>query len=317
MSRLRARAVLVVAIVLVAARCGGRKSEPAPSAAAPAARPAARAATAVPAKPAPFVYPPPVKGHFADVNTGTFDLVDGIAYTAPGKAGTVVYATSKAIASPLLAGSPCPMTQARALTVLRAAGWAEVTLDARGKSRYFGSGMAFGGSSRQEGSGWSVRSGRVADGRATGSVVHEHGGFSFDLPVFTPGVDEVSEGERVHNNRLSASADKPAEAAVRAAYGAVREAVGRKDWTALLKALGFGEKQVEGIRGLAGIDGDLAAYADRFLDPGAISEFSTSAGAAYVGSEGTNSNDKKFVNFYHFVPCADRLVLVQISVNPQ
>ena len=76
----------------------------------------------------PYAYPAPVKGHLDDVNTGNFDLVDGIAYPASRGAGTVVYVTSKPIASPVLAGSPCPMTQARALTSIRNAGWVEVTL---------------------------------------------------------------------------------------------------------------------------------------------------------------------------------------------
>jgi hypothetical protein len=93
--------------------------------------------------PPPFKYPAPVKGHFQEKNTGEFDLVDGIACPAPGGAGTVVYVTSKSIASPVLATSPCPMMEARSLTQLRAAGWSEVRLDSKGRSDYFAAGKAF------------------------------------------------------------------------------------------------------------------------------------------------------------------------------
>jgi len=30
-----------------------------------------------------------------------------------------------------------------------------------------------------------------------------------------------------------------------------------------------------------------------------------------------NSKGAKFINFYHFAPCRERLVLVSISENPQ
>lgn len=87
--------------------------------------------------------PTPVRGHFKEINTGDFDLVDGIAWASEGE--TVVYVTSKAIASAALASSPCPMTQARFLTALRDAGWNEVTLDAKGTSNYYGNGTPYAG----------------------------------------------------------------------------------------------------------------------------------------------------------------------------
>src|SRR5215470_7163678 len=97
----------------------------------------------------PYTYPAPVKGHYKEPNIGDFDVVDGIAYPDPGGRGTVVYITSKPIASPMIAGSSCPMTHARALSQLRDASWVEVTL-AKGSSRYYAAGKSFGGSSREE-----------------------------------------------------------------------------------------------------------------------------------------------------------------------
>jgi len=201
-------------------------------------------------KPKPYTYPPPVKGHFEEINVGDFDLVDGLAYPARGGAGTVVYVSSKEIASPVLTDSPCPMTQARALTVLRNAGYVEVTLDAAGRSKYFASGKPFGGSGREEEVGgryWSSKV-RREGGRAAGSVRHKnHGGFEFDLPVLSPKITEVSEGERVQGRRSDESAPALSEQGVTAAYRAAREASLRKDLKGLLVALGFDEKQTAAI----------------------------------------------------------------------
>ena len=58
-----------------------------------------------------------VKGEFSEVNIGTFDLVDGIAWAVDG--GTVVYAVSKPIASSTLASAACPVTMARSLAAVR------------------------------------------------------------------------------------------------------------------------------------------------------------------------------------------------------
>ena len=143
-----------------------------------------------------------VKGHFSEVNTGTFDFVDGIAW--PGGLGTVVYVVSKPIASAAIAGSPCPMTMARSLTVLRNAGWSEVTLDSAGKSDYFGAGTPFGGSGREQevgGKYWSSTL-RKAGNRVAGRVDHkDKGNFEFDLPLSSPKVQEVSESDRTQGVR--------------------------------------------------------------------------------------------------------------------
>src|SRR5436189_1377766 len=71
----------------------------------------------------PYTYPAPVKGHYKEINIGEFDVVDGIAYPATRGAGTVIYAASKPIASPVIADSACPMTEARMLSQLRNASY--------------------------------------------------------------------------------------------------------------------------------------------------------------------------------------------------
>ena len=269
--------------------------------------------------PAPYSYPPPVKGHYKEVNTGDFDLVDGIAYTAP--AGTVVYVTSKPIASPMLAGSTCPMTQARALTVLRDASYLEVTLDAKARTPYFAGGSPYGGSGSETNVGggyWKITGGQVKDGRIAGTFTYtRHGRFEFDLPVAKPGITEVSEGDRVQGIRADAQAPAPSEAAILAAYAEVRRASLARDLKALLAAQGFDEKQIAAIRGLDGIDADLAAHADRFLEPGTPEEPSAQPGAGSVGAGGVNSKGAKFKNYYQFAPCGGKLVLVGIGLNPQ
>jgi hypothetical protein len=268
-------------------------------------------------KPAPYTYPAPVKGHYKEINIGEFDVVDGIAFPATG--GTVVHVTDKPIASPMLAESACPMTQARALTELRNARYLEVTLDPAGRSRYFAAGTAFGGSSREQDVGgryWSAKL-KTDAGHAVGSVLHKReGSFEFDLPVSTPKVNEISQGDWSDGKRANPTAPTPTAPAVTAAYRALHDAVVKKDLKALLVAQGFAKAQVNAIRGLEGIDADVAIYADRFLS-GQPSEFTRGAGTAYVRVEGTNPKGKKFANFYHFVPCADHLVLVMIAENPQ
>src|SRR5688572_16358709 len=126
-----------------------------------------------------------VEGRLADINIGTFDLVDGIAWRAEGR-GTVIYVISKPIASSMLASSACPATMARALTAVRDAGWVEVTLDASGKSNYFASGTPYGGSMRAlDPPGNYVSSTLTASGdRVSGRAAHrEYGGFKFELPL--------------------------------------------------------------------------------------------------------------------------------------
>jgi hypothetical protein len=268
----------------------------------------------------PYTYPAPVKGHYKEINIGEFDLVDGIAYPAADGSGTVVYVTDKPIASPMLTESACPMTQARVLTKLRNGNYAEVTLDKTGRSKYFAAGTAFGGSSREQDVGgryWQSKL-KLDNGRATGVVVHKHDGhFEFDLPVSSPRWHEQSESDWGQSRRADPTLPKPSEQAVTAAYEAVHDAALKKDLKALLLALGFAKVQADAIRGLPGIDADLAVYSDRFLTTGTPGEFTARAGTAYLRVAGTNAKGKKFANYYHFVPCGEHIVLAFIAENPQ
>ena len=303
--RLHAVAACIAALAL--SGCGKEQSAPA------AAKKAAEE------KVPPYTYPAPVKGHYKEVNIGEFDVVDGIAYPAIAGAGTVVYVTDKPIASPMLTASACPMTQARSLSQLRNVKYMEVTL-AHGTSKYFAAGTSFAGSSREEaGSGryWTSTMKDVPD-RAVGRVVHKlHGNFEFDLPLASPKVNEVTEGDRIHGTRSDLTAPKPAQPAVTAAYKAVHDAALKKDLKGILAAQGFDAKQIAAIRGLDGIDADVAVYSDRFLTSTAADEFLAKPGTAYVRVEGANAKGKKFANYYHFAPCGDHLVLVSVAENPQ
>ncbi len=318
MPRFRFLPFAAAALAIWTAGCG--KREPAASGGRP--EPAAPRA-AVPERPAPYKYPAPVKGSIHETNIGRFDLVDGVAFTAGDGAGTVVFASSKQIASPMLADSPCPMTEARSLKTLRNASWAEVTVDAKGKSKYFGYGTAFDGSSFDKSPGgreFRVYRRPSPPNRIVGTAVHRSdGSFQFDLPVALPEVREVSEMNRSDGRRSDETAPRPSEGPVTAAYLAVREAALAKNAKGVLAAQGFGEKAIAAIRGLDGIDADLAVYADRFLQPGTPTpgEFTARPGTAYVRTEGVNSKGKKFANYYHFNSCGSRLVLVSISENPQ
>jgi len=267
----------------------------------------------------PYTYPAPVKGHYKEINIGEFDVVDGIAYLATGSRGTVVYVTSKPIASPVIADSACPMTEARMLSQLRNASYLEVTL-LKGISKYFGAGTPFDGSSREDdvGGRYWKSSMKTDPDRAIGTVVHrQHGGFDFDLPMSSPTVNEVSEGDRSKEIRSDLTAPKPTEQPVTAAYRAVHDAALKKNLKGLLAAQGFDAKQIAAIRGLDGIDADLAVYSDRFLTTGTPGEFTARPGIAYVRVEGVNAKGKNFANYYHFAPCGERFVLVSIAENPQ
>jgi hypothetical protein len=293
------------AAALAAIGCGGPRPE----------------AGAGPSKAPAYDYPPPVHGHLEDVNVGAFYLVDGLAYTASGGAGTVVYVTSEPVASPALAGSDCPMTQARALTLLRDAGWVEVTLDERGRSQYFASGTSYAGRTRESEVGgryWSSKLRRRGDGTVAGRVEHDdHGGFEFELPLLVPRVAEVSESDRFDGRRGDPSARVPSAEAVVAAYRAVRAASLARDLEALLAAQGFTAEQIAAVSGLAGIEEDLAAHADRFLEPGTPVETRVESGFGGVAGEGVNSQGKEFWNYYQFTPCGAHLVLVDIGENPR
>jgi hypothetical protein len=300
----------VAACLSLLAGCGKEQSAAAPATVAKKA-----AVETIP----PYTYSPPVKGHYKEINLGEFDVVDGVAYPAGSGIGTVVYVTEKPIASPMIAGSTCPMTQARALTTLRNSRYLEVTLD-KGVSKYFAAGSAFNGSSYETEVGshyWTSRMKADAE-RAVGNVTHKReGSFDFDLPRSTPGVRETSVGDREKSLRGDPAAPKPTQAAVNDAYVAVHDAAVKKNLKALLAALGFDDKQNLAIRGLEGIDADLVLYSDRFLLPGPPGEFTAKAGTAHVRVEGANAKGKKFVNYYYFSPCGNRLVLDGIAENPQ
>ena len=294
----RVRAVVACALTIAAFGCARKEPAEAPKAEQAAAAKAPKADE----RPQPYTYPAPVKGHYKEINIGSFDVVDGIAYKSG--AGIVVFVASKPIASPVLTGSPCPMTAARSLVALRDASYLEVNLDAAGRSKYFVSGQAFGGSSREEASGsrsWSSKL-NAASGRAAGSVQHTHGGFRFDLPVLTPGISDVSQSDWSEGKRANASLPRPAEQAVTTAYQAAHEAALRKDWKALLAALGFDEKQTAAILGLEGIDADLARYADGSSTPPAPGVNAPRGCGPLWGGEGTSSKGKKFANFFHSPP---------------
>lgn len=311
MRRDRQAVVIVSLALLAAAGCGDRD-------AAPDAKPQAKGESArkvVEEKVPPYAYAAPVKGHVKEVNIGEFDLVDGIAYPASSGAGTVVYVASRPIASPMLVDSACPLSQARALATLRKANYAEVTLDAKGKSRYFAAGTPSSGSLTDlSPRGWT--SALKADaGKAAGNVVHRnYGRFEFDLPLSHPTVDEMSYGDRQQERKPAATTPKPTEQAVIAAYTALRDAVHRKDMKATLSAMGFDAKQVAAIRGMEGIDADFADFTRRFLAPGTPVEPWTRAGQGQVIGEGTRANGgKQYRNGYYFDLCGDRLVLTGIS----
>lgn len=275
------------------------------------------------AKPEPYSYPAPVSGHYKETNTGDFDLVDGLAW-GPTRAGeTAVYVTDKPIASPIL-GNTCPMAEARALSVLRNARWNEVDLDANGKSRYYGAGTQYGGTSRSEDVGshdWKFARREVGEGRIAGKVTNKYyGSFEFDLPIRHPGVLEVSEIERMDGGLFKTDMPTPDAAAVIATFAKIRAAALAKDLKGWLAAQGFSAEQIAAIRGLAGIDADLEQHALHFLSPETpkgTEETEMHTGEGYVRGEGANSAGAKFINYYYLVPCGDRLLLGMIGENPQ
>jgi hypothetical protein len=263
---------------------------------------------------------PPVSGHYEEANTGSFDIVDGLAYSTSNGA-TVVHVVSKPIASAALGATSCPMTEARSLALLRNASFLEVTLDSDAASQYFASGSPYGGQGREEEVGghyWTVTGGKIADSRISGGLAYgDRGGFDFDLPVMKPSETEVSESDRVGGNTFDGTRRKPTEPELLTVYEKVRFAAIAKDLGALLAAQGFTAAQSEAVKALPGIQGDLAAYAARFLAPGKPEEPMVDAGTAFLGAKGKNSAGAAFTNYYEFHPCGDRLVLVRIVENPQ
>jgi hypothetical protein len=312
------KSVVTVSVIVSLAACGSSENKSA-SPGSPA--PSAATAPAPPPPPPPFEYPAPVKGHYKEINTGNFDLVDGLAYSAAGGKGTVVFVTSKPIASPVLSGSTCPMTEARAVSLIREANWAEVTIDAAGRSKFYGAGTQYNGTGRSTDVGsheWSIKGGKPADGKIAGSVNYRgRGTFEFTLPVFAPKNPEVSESDVMDGRRYAEDRRKPTEAELTKAYTDMRKAALAKDLKAMLELQGFDAKQVQAIRGLPGIDGELVAHADRFLDPGTPEEPTLEPGYAGIGARGKNSKGAAFFNYYFFAPCGDRLLLTGIGLNPQ
>ncbi len=243
---------LVALGLLAALACGKGQAGPAYSdaGAPPSVPPAAEA------PPQPYSYPAPVSGHYKEVNTGDFDLVDGLAW-GPTRAGeTAVYVTDKPIASPIL-GDTCPMAEARALSVLRDARWNEVNLDASGKSRYFGAGTQYSGTSRSEDVGshdwkFTPKAG-AGGGRIAGKVTNKYyGSFEFDLPTRQPRVAEVSEIERMDGGLTKEGMPVPDAARLVATFAKIRSAALAKDLKGWLAAQGFSAEQIAAIRGLDG-----------------------------------------------------------------
>lgn len=300
---------LGITALLALGACGSPPSAGGRAVASAAPRPAVAGGI-----PSAYAYPAPVKGRYEEVNTGRFDLTDGLAYAKGGH--TVVYVTEKPMASPVLVTASCPMTQARALTLLRNSGFLEVALDAKARSNYLAAGTPYGGQSREEGGRWRVTGGNVSEGRIAGRMDYRgHGQFSFDLPVSRPAVQEVTEGERVHGGSTPESGRTLTQAELTAAYTEVRRAARAHDLEGLLGSQGFTPAQIGAIRGLPGIDADLAAHAGHFLEPGVPEEFYPDAGR--VGAKGKDPKGAAFFNFYQFTPCGEKLVLVAIGENPQ
>jgi len=208
----------------------------------------------------------------------------------------VVWVASEPIASPLLAGSACPATEARALAVLRDAGYAEVTIDGGARSDYFAYGTMFAGQSRESDVGggyWTIDSTGARDGRIAGKVHHkQYARFEFDLPIAHPTVTQVSESDRMQGRRTAADLPAPADAKVIATYEAIRAAARAGDLRGVLEAQGFAPEAVRAIRGLAGIDTDFAAFADRFFAPGAPEEPSVDAGYGGVGARARTPRER-------------------------
>jgi hypothetical protein len=267
-----------------------------------------------------YTYPAPVQGTFrdSDQNVPRFDIVDGLAYPSHDGSGTVVWVTAKPIASPLVTASACPMTEARALILLRNSPWAEVTLDAKGKSAYFAAGKPYGGSMREGSAGnpWTSERKASAPDRVSGSFRHRaDGAFSFDLPVSSPAVPQVSFGEAQHGSYVDAATPKPSPQGIAEVYRKLHDAAVKKDLKGILQAQGFDAKEIAAIRGLAGIDQDVEAFADRFMDPGTGTDPDVRAGQGHLGAQGVNSKGKKFYNYYYFDACGDRLLLTAVAVN--
>jgi hypothetical protein len=300
--------------LLGAAACGkGESGAVPPGAEATAKTPAAEA------KVMPYTYPAPVSGHYKEGNSGEFDLVDGLAW-GPTRAGeTAIYVTDKLIASPVL-GATCPMAEARALSVLRNARYNTVDLDAKGKSRYYGAGTQYDGTSRSRTSG--VTTGilppRRRRGRIAGKVTNRYQAASSSTCRYASHRAR-SQRDRTHGRRpLQDRHGDPRCAAVSATCQDPRAALA-KDLKGWLAAQAFGRAD-RGHPRSRRIDADLEQHALHFLSPEMpkdTEETEKHPGEGYVRAEGANSAGAKFINYYYLVPCGDRLLLGMIGENPQ
>jgi hypothetical protein len=249
-----------------------------------------------------------VVGSLQETNVGRVALVDGLAWTVP--EGTVVRLVGKPVAGRHLAGSPCPEAQLAALELLRDTQFAQITLDAAGRSAYLAFGRSTGPSVTEHdvGSGpWKIRiETRTAD-RIAGRLSHgTRGGVRFDVAI-APGARPAG-----------APAEPLGAETLQAAYDAVRTAVARQDAGALLGAFGFDPAQSAAVLALPGLGEDLEAFALKFLDTATPDEIALRPeGTSFLLFRGANSQGRPFANFYHFVACRATPVLVKIAVNPQ
>lgn len=251
---------------------------------------------------------PGVKGTYKEVNTGNFDLVDGLAYASVSGMDTIIYVTSKPIASQALSESICGLARARSLVLLRNAGALSIEYDGDRQATYFEAGTPYGGSSIQMSNlrAVSISGGKEKRGRVAGTLKYKgRGKFDFDLPSTK---HRVTKGQDIVERKVT-------KEELLATYAAVRRAAIAKDLPAMLAAQGFEAKQIAAIRALPGIDAELAALADRFFDPGTPEEPSFDGERAKVGSRGVNSKGKKFINYYEFTPCGNKLLLISIAEN--
>lgn len=295
--------IAVLSATLALSACGDAPPETPNAEAQPSAAASVPSASPTPAGEVvtPTVYPPPVKGVIDEVNVGTFELVDGLAYPAADGSGTVVYATSKSIASPVLGKSKCPRLFAESLAQLRDSGFAEVTLDAEGRSPYFGWGHAYGGTGKSLSPNDWTTTVDVAGDRISGSARHrDYGDFTFDLPMLAA---------------QPVAAESEDSAATIAVYERIRAAARAGDLKGVLAAQGFDDASIAAIRGLPGIDFDLGEFARRFLEPGTPKEGSVYPSSFYV--DGKKSDGSRWWNYYGFQKCGDALVLVSVREDGQ
>ncbi len=247
---------------------------------------------------------PLVKGHYDEVDVGSFDLVDGIAYAVNG--GAKLHLVSKPIASSVLVATPCALAHVHSLELLRNGGYLDMTLDSRGRCRAFAAGQVMGGSlaGGSPRRSWDVSGGKVENGRVAGRASQAgHARLDFDIPLVTLPANDVRR--------------TPSEEELRNAYAAVRRAALARDLKGLLETQAFDPPAIEAAAALPGIGADMAVFASRFLDPGSPEEPTLEPGMARIGARGRNPAGKPFVDYYTFEPCGDALVLVDIGENPQ